>query len=94
MAEKGQCTMPKYEFTGPEYIGYDSDGNPKWSCRCLIINDKVGIVKLVLSTSKKDAKKAAAYLALCEHLGVQNKYGPNDWYERWVYKDGKLIPDR
>ncbi len=94
MAENGQCTMPKYEFVGPESIGYDSDGNPKWSCSCTIINDKIGLTKNVYSTSKKDAKKATAYLILCEHLGMQNKYGPNDWFGIWIYKDGKLIPDR
>ncbi len=94
LAENGQCTIPKYEYTGPEHIGYDSDGNPKWACSCVIINDKIGLTKLVFATSKKDAKKAAAYLILCEHLGVQNKYGPNDWSGIWTYKDGKLLPDR
>lgn len=94
MAENGQCTMPKYDFSGPDRIGYDSDGNPKWSCSCVIINDKIGFTKLVYASSKKEAKKAAAYLILCEHLGMQNKYGPNDWFEIWTYKDGKLLPDR
>ena len=94
LAEQGQCTMPTYEFTGPEYIGYDSDGNPKWACSCAITNDKIGLTKRVFATSKKDAKKAAAYLILCEHLGMQNKYGPNDWFAIWTYKDGKLLPDR
>lgn len=94
MAEKGQCTMPKYEFTGPEYIGYDENGNPKWVCHCSVINDKTGIIRSVFATSKKDAKKAAAYLVLCEHSGAQNKYGPNDWFGGWAYRDGKLIPDR
>ena len=60
LAEQGQCTMPTYEFTGPEYIGYDSDGNPKWACSCAITNDKIGLTKRVFATSKKDAKKAAA----------------------------------
>ena len=93
-AEHGQCTMPKYEFVGPKYIGYDSDGNPRWSCISSIINDKVAIRRQVLSTSKKDAKKATAYLMLCEHFRVQNKYGPNDWFVSWIYKNGKLLPDR
>lgn len=94
MAENGQCTMPQYEFMGPEYIGYDGDGNPKWACRCIITNDKIGLTKLVYAPSKKDAKKAAAYLILCEHLGMQNKYGPNDWFAIWTYKNGTLIPNR
>ena len=85
MAENGQCSMPAYEFIGPKHIGYDSDGNPKWACSCMIINDKIGLTKLVY---------AAAYLILCEHLGMQNKYGSNDWFGIWIYKDGKLIPDR
>ena len=93
-AEKGQCTMPKYEFAGPDAIGYDEDGNPKWFCTCGIINDKTGLTRLVKASSKKDAKKAAAYLVLCEHFGAQNQYGPNDWFAFWTYKDGKLIPNR
>lgn len=94
IAENGQCTMPKYEFVGPNYIGYDSDGNPKWGCTCSIINDKTAITKQVLSSSKKNAKKATAYLILCEHFGMQNKYGPNDWFVSWLYRNGKLLPDR
>ena len=91
LAEKGQCTMPKYELVGPEHIGYDSDGNPKWACRCVVINDKIGIGKLIYSTSKKDAKKAAAYLVLCEHLDMQNKYGPKEGYPMRTHKNGKGI---
>lgn len=94
IAENGQCTMPVYDFAGPDSCGYDSDGNPKWWCTCSIINDKIGLIKSVISNSKKEAKKAAAYLILCEHLGMQNKYGPNDWFALWNYKNGKLIPDR
>lgn len=94
MAENSQCTMPEYTFAGPDSIGYDKDGNPKWFCTCSIINDKIGLTKLVESTSKKAAKKAVAYLILCEHLGMQNKYGPNDWFGFWTYKDGKLLPNR
>ena len=95
LAENGQCTMPKYEYYGPDHLGYDSDGNPKWACYCVVItNERIGINKVVCSTSKKNAKKAAAYLILCEHLEMQNKYGPNDWHGVWTYKDGKLLPDR
>lgn len=92
IAENGRCTMPKYEFIGP--MGYDSDGNPKWGCTAHIINDKTTITRQVLSSSKKNAKKATAYLMLCEHFGTQNKYGPNDWFVSWIYKNGKLLPDR
>ena len=93
-AEKQLFSMPKYEFTGPEYLGYDEDGNPIWGCNCSIINDITSITRSVLASSKKDAKKAVAYLLLCEQYQVQNRYGVNDSFWWWKYKDGQLIPDR
>ena len=94
IAEQGQCTMPEYDFAGPDILGYDENSNPKWDCTCTIINDITGIRKAVVASSKKDAKKAASYLVLCEHFSAPNKYGPNDWYMLWTYKDGKLFPNR
>jgi ribonuclease-3 len=94
LAEKEQCSMPKYEFSGPEVFGYDKDGNPIWHCSSSITNDTTGIIRIVFASSKKDAKKAVAYLMLCEHFQIQNQYGPNAFYPTWIYKDGKLIPDR
>ncbi len=90
-AENGQCTMPEYVFDGPDKIGFDKDGNPKWRCRCCIINSTTGITKSVHANSKKDAKKAAAYLVLCDHLGLQNIYGENKRLIEWIYKDEKLL---
>lgn len=92
LSEKGRISLWEYEFTGPEYIGYDSDGNPNWCCSCSIVNDETAIRRTVFANSKKGAKKAVAYLLLCELFCVQNKYGPNDWFMVWFYKDGKLIP--
>jgi ribonuclease-3 len=94
LSEKEQCSMPKYEFAGPEALGYDADGNPKWCCSASIVNDRTGISRVVFASSKKDAKKAVSYLLLFEHLQMQNQYGPNDFYPIWIYKDGNLIPDR
>lgn len=94
LAESGRCSMPEYVFSGPDNLGYDEDGNPRWMCRCRIINEQTGLSILVAATSKKDAKKAAAYLILCRHFETQNQYGPNDWYLSWIYKDGRLFPDR
>ncbi len=94
LAEKEQCSMPKYDFSGPEALGYDKDGNPIWHCSSSIVNDITGISRGVFASSKKDAKKAVAYLLLCEHFQMQNQYGPNDFCPIWIYKDGKLIPDR
>ncbi len=92
MAENGQCTMPEYEFTSP--ADYDEEGNPIWACSCMIKTTETVLTRVVFSTSKKDSKKAAAYLILCEHLRTQNKYGPNDYTPIWTYKDDKLIPNR
>ena len=94
LSEKEQCSMPKYDFSGPEYFGYDVSGNPIWYCSCVIVNDATGISRGVFASSKKDAKKAASYLVLCEHLEIQNQYGVNDFHRGWPYKDGKLMPDK
>lgn len=94
LAEKEQCSMPKYDFSGPEAFGYDNNGNPIWHCSSSIVNDITGIIKGVYASSKKDAKKAVAYLLLCEHFQMQNQYGPNDFCSTWIYKDGKLVPER
>ncbi len=91
LAEKEQCSMPKYEFFD---LGKDKDGNPIWGCIGSIINDRTGIRRTVSASSKKEAQKATAYLLLCEHLQLQNQYGDNDWFPIWIYQNGKLYPDR
>ena len=96
MAEAGSVSMPKYDFTGPETLGHDKDGNPRWICQCMILDDELetGIWKQVETTSKKMAKKAAAYLVLCEELSMHNKYGENSGARCWIYKDGQLNVDQ
>ena len=93
LAEKEQCSMPKYELDDKNLI-YDKDGNPIWHCSSYIINEETSIFRGVYASSKKDAKKAVAYLMLCEHFQIQNQYGVNDFYPIWVYKDGKLMPEK
>lgn len=93
LAEKEQCSMPKYDFIGPNSFRYDKDGNPIWYCSGSIINDITGIRRGVYAASKKDAKRAVAYLLLCEHFQMQNQYGPNGFFPIWRYKEGKLMPD-
>ena len=95
LSEKGYCKLSPYQFTGPDVLGYDDDGNPNWSCSCDAINNEKTISRAVKASSKKATKKAVAYLILCELLNTQNKYGPNnDGFSPWVYKEGKLYPDR
>ena len=93
LAEHGGCTPPEYDYGTPEQLGYDEDGNPHWACTCRIVNKKTGIIRQVWANSKKAAKKAAAYLVLCEHYELQNEYGVNSKCSLWQYKDGKLMPD-
>lgn len=93
LAEQGGCSMPTYDYWGPDALGYDKDGNPKWSVSCAVITSKTGINRAVWASSKKDAKKAAAYLVLCDHFEVQNQYGPNRICPIWLYRNGKLVPD-
>ena len=90
LAERRECSMPTYEYAGPDALEYDKDGNPNWVCVCSVreMNRRT-----VFASSKKDAKKAAAYLVLCDHFEVLNKYGPTRNCSVWHYYDGKLVPD-
>ena len=92
LSEHGKCTPPEYSYGSPEDLGYDQDGNPIWVCTCIIRSDKSGIIRQVFSSSKKGAKKAAAYLVLCQYFELQNEYGPNGNRLGWIYKEGKLLP--
>lgn len=93
LAEQGKCSAPIYDYCGPDALGYDQDGNPKWMVGCRIVNSNTGINLSVQAASKKDAKKAAAYLVLCDHLKAQNQYGPNHICPVWIYRNGQLVPD-
>ena len=89
LAEHEKCSVPKYDFSGPESLGYDKNGNPRWSCRCTIL-EKTGIIKTVFANSKKDAKKFSAYLVLCELFELHNEYGISKNLLVWYY-DGKNL---
>lgn len=92
-AEQGLCSVPKYEYFGPEHLGRDKNGEPIWCCTCSMVNDETGINRQVWGNSKKIVKKCAAYLVLCEHFQAQNEYGTNNFRGIWRYRDGKLMPD-
>ena len=93
LAEHRECSAPAYDYWGPDSLGYDKDGKPIWGVRCTVNDSKTGIIRLARAFSKKDAKKAAAYLVLCAHFEVQNQYGPNHLTAAWIYHDGRLVPD-
>lgn len=93
LAEHGVCSTPTYDYNGPDSLEHDENGNPIWLVRCTVIDSRTGIIRLVQASSKKDAKKAAAYLVLCSHFDAQNQYGPNPNCISWIYRNGKLVPD-
>ncbi len=94
LAEHKRCSVPTYKYGSPDTLGYDEDGNPIWCCTCTVINESTGIIRQVWASSKRNAKRAAAYLVLCEHFQVQNKYGINGIKGKsiWKYENGKLNP--
>lgn len=55
--QKGYIEKPEYEF---EEAGYDEDGNPLWECTCSVPEQEYYYTWV--ETSKKNAKKGAAYL--------------------------------
>lgn len=91
MSEQGICSSPEYYFTGPDYIGYYSNGEPRWSCRCSV--GSIGFCTVVFSNSKKVAKKCAAYQAVCKYFEITNDIAQyiciHD--KRIVERDGKYI---
>lgn len=88
LAEHEQLPFPKYVFAGPDQIGYDKNGSPRWVCTCRI--DELGMVKQVWGHSKTETKKYAAYLILCEHFRLANEYGPSKSLIGWYIVDGKV----
>ena len=61
LARRGYFSIPFYEFEQE----FDSDGNPIWKCACHIKEESKHFC--TKSSSKKDAKKQAAYQML-EHV--------------------------
>lgn len=95
LAEHGECDMPMYEFFSPEHLGYDEKGNPYWACKCMMPD--WGIIKQVKGHSKKDVKKYAAYLVLCQRFVLPNEYsldGDNRLnFHTWNLENGVLTAE-
>lgn len=71
LAQKGYISMPEYNFDDEPRL-YDETGNPKWSCVCIV--DSEGVSQTAYASSKKIAKKYAAYLAICKICDLEDKY--------------------
>lgn len=70
LAQKGYVSMPEYFL--PEEQVYDDNDEPRWMCKCTIRSH--ALVETVYSTSKKMAKKYAAYLVICNICGLKVQY--------------------
>lgn len=70
LAQKGYVAMPEYDL--PEDQVYDNVGNPRWICTCTIRSH--AIKETAYASSKKVAKKYAAYLCICNICGLEDKY--------------------
>lgn len=70
MAEHGRCSIPQYDPADTPIIR--GDGRQWWECSCYIRN--WGIKETAYATSKKEAKRYAAYLVLCNYFGLHDEF--------------------
>ena len=69
LAEHGHCSIPEYYLTDEQV---ENDGRLWWACTCIVRSWNVQ--KTGLATSKKVAKRYAAYLVLCERYGLSDEF--------------------
>lgn len=67
LARRRYFSIPTYEFNE----SYDNNGNPLWKCKCHIKQKECSFTKI--SSSKKDAKKDAAFSMLLYVLGLEDE---------------------
>lgn len=72
LARRGYFSIPTYDFEET----HDHDGNPIWKCECHIEEADCFFDKF--SSSKKDAKKGAAYAMLLYVLELEDDEGEED----------------
>ena len=69
LAEHGRCSVPEYDI--PDEPVYH-DGKAWWKCTCYVRSWSVS--HTAYATSKKEAKRYAAYLVLCDYYGLPNEF--------------------
>lgn len=70
MAEHGRCSIPEYD-PSDEMVELN-DGRMMWKCTCYVRSWR--IEKTAYDTSKRLAKKHAAYLVLCDYFNLEDEY--------------------
>lgn len=73
LAEHGRCSIPEYYQLDEQII---RDGNIWWECTCVVRS--WAIKKTAYATSKKEAKRYAAYLVLCDYYGLPDEFDDED----------------
>ena len=67
LAEKGRCSIPEYDQSEEQVLM--NDGSLMWECTCYIRS--WAMKHTAYATSKKEAKRYAAYLVLCDYFGIE-----------------------
>lgn len=74
LAEKGRCSIPEY-YQAEEQV-LMNDGTLMWECACYIRS--WAMKHTAYATSKKEAKRYAAYLVLCDYFGLPDEFSEED----------------
>lgn len=74
LAEKGRCSIPEY-YQAEEQV-LMNDGTLMWKCTCYIRS--WAMKHTAYATSKKEAKRYAAYLVLCDYFGLPDEFAEED----------------
>lgn len=74
LAEKGRCSIPEY-YQAEEQV-LMNDGTLMWECTCYIRS--WAMKHTAYATSKKEAKRYAAYLVLCDFYGLPDEFSNLD----------------
>lgn len=74
LAEKGRCSIPEY-YQAQEQV-LMNDGTLMWECTCYIRS--WAMKHTAYATSKKEAKRYAAYLVLCDFFGLPDEFSEED----------------
>lgn len=74
LAEKGRCSIPEY-YQAEEQV-LMNDGTLMWECTCYIRS--WAMKHTAYATSKKEAKRYAAYLVLCDYFGLPDEFAEED----------------
>ena len=73
LAEHGRCSIPEYDLPDEPI---HQDGKIWWECTCSVRSWR--IKETGYSSSRKDAKRYAAYKVLCKYYNIPNEYEGGD----------------